>query len=67
MSNPDQIIMTYDEFLAGAQSTNLFETVAKEIARKETETIISDSNARRDEEWSFLANQVVGGETFHLG
>jgi hypothetical protein len=62
MNNPDQVIMTFAEFLSGAQTTDLFQQVAEEIAKEQNETIIIDSRARRDEEWSLLANQVVGGE-----
>lgn len=66
MSEPDEIIMTYDEFLSGAQTSDLFQQVADEIARKQRETVVSDASARRDAEWSILANQVVGGENFHV-
>jgi hypothetical protein len=58
-SDPDKIIMTVAEFLSGAQTSDL---VAKESAEDERDAKIRDSRARRDEEWSLLANQVVGGE-----
>jgi hypothetical protein len=63
MNNPDQIIMTLNEFLAKAEPSDLFQQVADEIKQEEKETVLLDSVARRDEEWSLLANQVVGGET----
>jgi hypothetical protein len=62
MNNPDEVIMTFAEFLSGAQTTDLFEQVAEEIAKEQNKTIVIDSRARRDEEWSLLANQIVGGE-----
>jgi hypothetical protein len=62
MKDPERVIMTFSEFRSGAQTTDLFQQVAKEIAKEQSETIIIDSRARRDEEWSLLANQVVGGE-----
>jgi len=66
MNTPDQIIMTFDEFLSEAQKNDLFQQVAKEIAQEQKETNIVDSSARRDEEWGILANQVVGRENFRL-
>jgi hypothetical protein len=67
MSNPDQFIMTFSEFLADAQTSDLFQQVADEIAQEQKETIVVDSGARRDEEWGVLANQVVGRENCPLG
>ena len=56
----DKIIMTVAEFLSGAQTSDL---VSDQAADDEQEAKIKDARARRDEEWSLLANQVVGGET----
>ena len=61
MANPDEIIMTFDEFLATAETSDLFQQVAQEIAHEQDQQVMIET-ARRDEEWSFLANQVVGGE-----
>ena len=61
MSNEsDKIIMTVAEFLSGAQTSEL---IPDEAAEKEQDAELKDARARRDEEWSILANQVVGGET----
>jgi hypothetical protein len=62
MTNPDKVIMTFSEFLSGAGTTDSFQQVAQEIAREQSDTIMIDARGRRDEEWSVLANQVVGGE-----
>jgi hypothetical protein len=67
MTNPDKAIMTFGEFLEGAQTSDLFQQVADEIAQEQKEIIVVDSSARRDEEWGVLANQVVGRENSHLG
>ena len=62
LNNPDQVIMTVSEFLAQAESSDLFQQVAEDAAAERKKTIFNESSARRDEEWSLLANQVVGGE-----
>jgi hypothetical protein len=67
MPNPNQFIMTFSEFLADAQTSDMFQQVEDEIAQEQKETVVVDSSARRDEEWGVLANQVVGQENFHLG
>lgn len=59
-STPDQIIMTMDEFLAGAQSSTLFQDVAH--TAEANRPLIDESRARRDRDWSLLNWQVVGGE-----
>ena len=55
----DKIIMTVSEFLSGAQTSEL---VSDQAADEEQDAKMKDARARRDEEWSLLANQVVGGE-----
>jgi hypothetical protein len=59
-NNPDRIILTVQQLQAEAQTSDLVE---EETAEREQETRLKDARARRDEEWSYLANQVVGGET----
>ncbi|MGA3267413.1 MAG: hypothetical protein ABSE16_11385 [Verrucomicrobiota bacterium] len=56
----DKIIMTMAEFLSEAETSEL---VPDRAADEEQEAKMKDARARRDEEWSVLANQVVGGET----
>lgn len=58
--NPDKIIMTFAEFLSGAETSDLVEEDGTE---QRQDAKLKDARARRDEEWSLLANQVVGGET----
>ena len=73
MSNPcnpgntDDVIMTFDEFLADAQTNDLFQQVAHDIAEEQKEAVVLDSSVKRDEEWAVLANQVVGRENCLLG
>jgi hypothetical protein len=62
MDNSDQVIMTFDEFLSGAEVSDSFEQVADEIANEQKDTILVDPDSRRDDEWGVLANQVVGRE-----
>lgn len=62
MSDPDKLIMTFSEFLAGAETSDSFEQVADEIAKEQEEAILIDPTARRDDEWGVLGNQVVGKE-----
>jgi len=64
--NPEEVILTFDEFLAGAVPSDSFKQVAEEIAEEQKKAILVDSNARRDEEWSILANQVVGRENLRF-
>ena len=59
-NNPDKIILTVKELLSEAQTLDLVE---EETVGEEQEAKLKDARARRDEEWSLLANQVVGGET----
>ena len=64
--NPEEVILTFGEFLAGAVPSDSFEQVAEEIAEEQKKAILIDSNTRRDEEWSILANQVVGRENLRF-
>lgn len=68
MNNPDsnQAIITFSEFLTGAVATDSFEQVADEIAKEQLSGALIDPNARRDDEWSALANQVVGRENLRF-
>ena len=59
-NNPDKMIMTVAEFLCDAHRSDL---VSEDFAGQKEDAKLKDARARRDEEWSFLANQVVGGET----
>jgi hypothetical protein len=59
--------MTFAEFMADAQESDLFQQVADEIAKEQKETVVVDSGARTDEEWAVLANHVVGREHYRLG
>ncbi len=56
---PDKTIMTVAEFLSAAQTSDL----VLDDAGDEEKAKLKVVRSRRDEEWSLLANQVVGGET----
>jgi hypothetical protein len=62
MNDPDKVIMTFSEFLAGAETSDSFEQVADEIAEEQKQPILIDAGTRRDEEWGVLGNQIVGRE-----
>ena len=59
-NDPDKIILSVQELLSAAHTSDL---VKEDAVDQEQEAKLKDARARRDEEWSFLANQVVGGET----
>jgi hypothetical protein len=60
-SNTEDVFMTFDEFLKDSKPSSLFKEVSQEIAKDKLESLTADN--RRDDEWSVLANQVVGRET----
>jgi hypothetical protein len=64
--NPEETILTFGEFLTGAVPTDSFQQVAEEIAQEQKNAILIDPNTRRDEEWSILANQIVGRENLRF-
>lgn len=59
VKNPDQVIMTFDEFLTDAQTSDLFQQVADEIAQEQKESVVVESGVRTEEEWAVLMHQVV--------
>jgi hypothetical protein len=64
MSNPSEsaIGMTFKEMFEGAEQTTFFEDVAKSIRTEANAEALESAMAQRDQEWSLLANQVVGHE-----
>jgi hypothetical protein len=64
-TNTEDAFMTFEEFMKNAEPSTLFDEIYKEIARnhiKDPKGLAASS--KRDEEWSRLANQVVGHEKF---
>jgi len=59
---PDKMILTVGDLLSAAQ-TQPMDSAGEDAADRLQEARLMEARARRDEEWSLLANQVVGGET----
>ena len=57
-----QSVMGFSEFKSGSTTADAFLNVTKQIIREESEKLIDDINVKRGEDWSTLANQVVGSE-----
>ena len=64
MNDPKEsaIGMSFKEMFEGAEETTFFEDVAESIRTEENAEAFESAMAQRDEEWSLLANQVVGHE-----
>ena len=64
MSKPKTSVieMSFDELFEGATDTTLLEKVAKVIRKKSSEDATDAFVSQRDQDWSILANQVVGNE-----
>ena len=63
-NNPDKTIMTVAEFLSDAQTSDF---VTEDPAEQKEDAKFKDAQLGGDEEWSFLANQVVSGFANALG
>jgi hypothetical protein len=64
MNHPKEsaIGMSFKEMFEGAEETTFFEEVAESIRTEENAEAFESAMAQRDQEWSLLANQVVGHE-----
>lgn len=58
------IILDPAIFLKGAIEATAFIKVTERIQKEESNKLIDDLAVKRAEDWSKLANQVVGAETF---
>jgi hypothetical protein len=52
------------DFREGATEAKSFNKVTKLIIKEQNEKLIDEIDAKRNENWSVLANQVVGSENF---
>ena len=59
-----QTVMGFDEFKKNSVKADKFISVTQAIIREKSETLIDDASVKRGEDWSALANQVVGSENF---
>lgn len=50
------------EFFAGAETNDLAEKVRKELQAERAKQTIDPDRIRQDQDWSYIAKQVVGGE-----
>jgi hypothetical protein len=64
MSDPKDsaIAMSFGEIFEGAEETKFFENVGDSIRTEKNAEAFESGMAQRDQEWSLLANQVVGHE-----
>ncbi len=56
--------MSFEDFLAGSTPADAFNKVTEQIIKEESEKLIDEASAKQGEDWSVLANQVVGSEQF---
>jgi hypothetical protein len=54
--------MRADDFFRSARETRIVQEVRAEILRERGEKVLDEEQLRRQEDWSFLANRVVGAE-----
>jgi hypothetical protein len=54
--------MRADEFFMNAQPTSIAQDVREEIRRRNEGKLINEEELRRQEDWSRMANKVVGSE-----
>ncbi|MGD0088938.1 MAG: hypothetical protein ABSE73_03390 [Planctomycetota bacterium] len=60
--NAQQGHVPVQEFFKNAKPTSIAEDVRQVILREREKTILDPGRARREEDWTFLANRVVGRE-----
>ncbi len=58
----EKLISACGNFAGLAEATSIFEDVNKEIAEERQGIVLDLSNLENAEDWSVLANQVVGFE-----
>lgn len=56
------LLLSFKEIFEGAEETTFFEDVAESIRTDANVEAFETTMAQRDEDWSLLANQVVGHE-----
>jgi len=65
MSEPKKLFLSVDDLMKDAKPSTLLEDVRKEIAESELPFPAGHAQRqRRDQDWSILANQVMGAEVF---
>jgi len=56
------VFMTGADILQDAEECDLTEEFLQKTGEKASQTILDETQLRRQEDWSLVANQVVGGE-----
>ena len=64
MSEEATKIMTAEEFLQNAESTDVLELAVEEVREEHAADPVDHEQARLNETWTILAHQVVGQESF---
>jgi len=54
--------MRAEDFFRSAHETRIVQEVRAEILRERGDRVLDEEQLRRQEDWSFLANKVVGAE-----
>jgi hypothetical protein len=57
-------ILTVEDFLKISEATDIFKRVNQEIIEESKNNPIDESAINQARDWSILANQVVGAESF---
>ncbi len=61
---PPAVQRTLDELLQASEESSAVDELFDELDRKASKTLLDEAQLRRQEDWSVLANQIVGGESF---
>lgn len=66
MSKTDigKYFMSKEDFFDDAVDSEVFNKVATEIRKEESNILVNESRIARDKSWGLLANQVVGSEEY---
>lgn len=56
------VYIRVSELFRNAEPSTLAEDVRKELQNERAKSILDETLVRQQEDWSFLAHQVVGGE-----
>lgn len=56
------VILKGDEVFSDAEDNSLFQEVTNEMIEEDRKAVFDKSRIKRDNDWSELANKVVGSE-----
>jgi hypothetical protein len=55
-------VIDFTEFKSGSTTADVFINVTRQIINEESKKLVDETEIKRGEDWSALANQVVGSE-----